>query len=309
MRRLNTNQRNHQTGVQRPAVGRGQVLPGVIDPISSTRPMPASDNMAGQSHVIMSTLAERGWTPAIVKKHLGAPDRTAPNPYRRAAEVKLYSVQRVREAEQRETWAADLARAARRKEAAARGRATRQANAEARRDAAERQALTEIGILPALFAVNRETKRLRDASRRAWRMGDKKSAGEHSARKRELYELKNQALEYLVQENRLTVVGYHVFNAVQVAGGRIVAGNCAEVLASDGYRFHRPAAFQPDAPGSLPLDEISAKPKENDEPDLARAELAVRGYLQGREEIPVCEWPARRSSDAWSDDEELDSWI
>jgi hypothetical protein len=91
-----------------------------------------------QTHMCMSTLAERGWTPALVKRHLGAPDKTAMNPhYRYSAPMKLYSVQRVLKAERSKSWTADLAHTAKRKAAAMRGRARRKAKAEVPRVASE----------------------------------------------------------------------------------------------------------------------------------------------------------------------------
>ena len=53
----------------------------------------------------MAQLKARGWTPTLVKKFLGSPDATKPNPhYRSAAPMQLYSLARVEVVEQEDTW-------------------------------------------------------------------------------------------------------------------------------------------------------------------------------------------------------------
>ncbi|WP_285551753.1 hypothetical protein [Actinoplanes regularis] len=50
-------------------------------------------------------LAERGWTAAAIRRFLGEPDRTAPNPvFRSAGPMRLFSLARVVAAEQTEQW-------------------------------------------------------------------------------------------------------------------------------------------------------------------------------------------------------------
>lgn len=50
-------------------------------------------------------LAERGWTAAAIRRFLGEPDRTVPNPVvRSAAPVRLFSTERVEAAERTEQW-------------------------------------------------------------------------------------------------------------------------------------------------------------------------------------------------------------
>lgn len=56
--------------------------------------------------ISLSALRERGWTRGMVDKLLGVPDGTAPNPrFRRAAPVRLYSLERVEAAEATEAYA------------------------------------------------------------------------------------------------------------------------------------------------------------------------------------------------------------
>lgn len=55
--------------------------------------------------VTTGVLAERGWTPAAIKRFLGDPDRTASNPvYRSAAPMRLFSLARAVAAEDTDEW-------------------------------------------------------------------------------------------------------------------------------------------------------------------------------------------------------------
>jgi hypothetical protein len=72
----------------------------------------------GASLLTTTQLKERGWTPALVKKFLGAPEVKRPNPYyRSAAPMQLYPLERVLEVEQTAEWRQAEARAAMRSEA------------------------------------------------------------------------------------------------------------------------------------------------------------------------------------------------
>jgi hypothetical protein len=67
----------------------------------------------GASLLPKAQLKERGWTPALVKKFLGAPDATKPNPYyRSAAPTQLYALARVEACEQEDGWKQEAAKAA-----------------------------------------------------------------------------------------------------------------------------------------------------------------------------------------------------
>lgn len=55
--------------------------------------------------VTTGVLTERGWTPAAIRRFLGDPDRTAPNPvYRSAAPMRLFSLGRAAAVEGTEQW-------------------------------------------------------------------------------------------------------------------------------------------------------------------------------------------------------------
>ena len=61
----------------------------------------------------LAHLKQRGWTPALVKQFLGAPDATKPNPYyRSAAPMQLYALARVEACEQEDGWEQAIAQAA-----------------------------------------------------------------------------------------------------------------------------------------------------------------------------------------------------
>jgi hypothetical protein len=62
---------------------------------------------AGRTDDCVSTgvLTDRGWTPAAVRRLLGDPDRTVPDPvYRSAAPMRLFSPARVAAAQNTEQW-------------------------------------------------------------------------------------------------------------------------------------------------------------------------------------------------------------
>jgi hypothetical protein len=87
----------------------------------------------------LGRLGKRGWTDALVKRFLGEPDKTAPNPvYSSKAPMRLYAVARVVGIEESPEWAAAREAGRPRVEAAKRVAAERAAAAlaefEARRD-------------------------------------------------------------------------------------------------------------------------------------------------------------------------------
>lgn len=64
-------------------------------------------------------LKERGWTDGMVKKFLGDPDATRPNPYYKcAAPMGLYDVKRVEKVERSAKFKAEMERSASRKQSA-----------------------------------------------------------------------------------------------------------------------------------------------------------------------------------------------
>ena len=59
----------------------------------------------GPSLLSSTQLKEWGWTPALVKKFLGSPDATKPNPsYWRASHMQLYTLARIEICEQEDSW-------------------------------------------------------------------------------------------------------------------------------------------------------------------------------------------------------------
>jgi hypothetical protein len=74
------------------------------------------------------TLRERGWTDAIIARHLGEPDELAPNPHHRSGPPrKLYLITRVEAAEASPGFAADREGTSRRRESARKATATKHA--------------------------------------------------------------------------------------------------------------------------------------------------------------------------------------
>jgi len=147
----------------------------------------------------------------------------------------------------------------------------------------------EIPILAALWAINRRAKRHRDTAQRMYRHGQHGFARHEREAKEHLYSQKGQVLHYLLDEGTLLVVGYHSF----------VEGQWAEVLASEGYRFHRPcppeivpAEVQADVT-ALSIAAIEAKPKEANEPRLVDARYTINAYLADRPHVECYTWPPR----------------
>ena len=75
--------------------------------------------MATQEYITKPHLKNRGWTDAMVKKFLGAPDATKPNPhYKSAAPMGLWDAKRVSKAERTAEWKAEREKSAGRKASA-----------------------------------------------------------------------------------------------------------------------------------------------------------------------------------------------
>jgi hypothetical protein len=72
--------------------------------------------------ISLAGLKARGWTPKLIGRFLGEPERTVPNPhYRSAAPMRLWSLEAVLRAEQDPAFQEALVQAQRRKEAARKG--------------------------------------------------------------------------------------------------------------------------------------------------------------------------------------------
>lgn len=58
-------------------------------------------------YLTLNRLKDRGWTPSMITKLLGEPDQTRKNPhYKKAAPMKLYSVERIERAETTSSYSA-----------------------------------------------------------------------------------------------------------------------------------------------------------------------------------------------------------
>jgi len=154
----------------------------------------------------------------------------------------------------------------------------------------------QIDVLAAVWAVNRAAKRCRDAAQSCYQAGAHAFAGSNKDKKEKYYDLKSQALNYLIADGRLQVAGRHL----------ISGGNWAEVLKGEGYTFHRPC---PPQEGEAPeLDGVEAKSRDRTEPKLKDALYTLELYLAGRPAIDCYRWPEPlriRSSRSqfWDDDD------
>jgi len=141
-----------------------------------------------------------------------------------------------------------------------------------------------VDVLAALFTLNRKAKRLRDNAAAYYNSESHGLAGHAKNEKTRIYGLKSQALQYLIAEGRLVLVGYH----------RVAGGNCAEILEGEGYCFHRPCAPPADGEVKSIKGEIEAKPKGANEPRIKDAYFTVEAYLKDKRKVDVYEWPRRQ---------------
>lgn len=75
--------------------------------------------MTNDEYITKPHLKNRGWTDAMVKKFLGAPDMTKPNPhYKSAAPMGLWLAKRVNQAERTAAWKAEKEKSVGRKASA-----------------------------------------------------------------------------------------------------------------------------------------------------------------------------------------------
>jgi hypothetical protein len=162
----------------------------------------------------------------------------------------------------------------------------------------------EVSILAATWALSRHAKRLRDRASGWWEDGRRDLAGRNAARKRELYAIKGQCLAHLLAEGRVQPAGHHRFDG----------GLWAEILAGEGYRFHRPCPPPEPIPDVEDLGKLEAKPRKTGEPRLRDALLTATRFLAGRPRAEVYEWPPPvrlrwshwyKDDDEWDDDESL----
>ena len=147
-----------------------------------------------------------------------------------------------------------------------------------------------VPILAALWRINRSAKRYRDAEYAC----DSANCHEFSKKaqrlKINLHELRLQALQHLLDERRLVVMGYCHLD-----------GRWVEVLSGDGYTFHRPCPRPKNQEIAL-LDRNStdARPVGFSEPKLKDAILTVETYLKGRGRVQKYSWPQHFcDSDRW----------
>jgi hypothetical protein len=167
-----------------------------------------------------------------------------------------------------------------------------------RKEERQKRPLGRCDLLLALFILNRRAKRCRDLAQNHYRNSRHGLAGHNRREKESIYATKEQALHYLVDDGRLTHAGYHQFDS----------GLWSEVLAGEGFIFHRPC---PPVDGMEPgiLDDIEAKPKGRKEPTLKVAHQVLADYLVDKPIVAVYHWPPRVRAyvPRWDDFDEFDS--
>ena len=160
---------------------------------------------------------------------------------------------------------------------------------------AERRArqAANVSVLSAMFTLNRRAKRCRDQAQTFYREQMHGLARNAREEKELLYNLKGQALHYLLLDGQLTGGEY-----------QRIRQNWAEVLTGDGYRFHRPCSPPLPLPQNpLQIGEIDSKPKGSQRADNRnRTDGRVRGYLRDKPHVAVFQWPSRRRLEPWEYD-------
>lgn len=78
-----------------------------------------SNNKNKTEYITKSHVIERGWTERLIKKFLGEPDATRPNPmYKCASPMKLYDKKRVQRIERRKSFKEEMESTTKRKDSA-----------------------------------------------------------------------------------------------------------------------------------------------------------------------------------------------
>lgn len=147
---------------------------------------------------------------------------------------------------------------------------------------------TGVSLLAAVWSINRRAKRCRDLARANYEADEHDLAGYYRSWKEEYYRVKGQALHYLLAEGRLAVTGFHRFDG----------DLWAEVIAGEGYTFHRPCQTPETEADCVGCDRIEAKPKDTDESAVEDALATVLAYLKGKPEVEVYGWPPHSRSAA-----------
>ena len=165
----------------------------------------------------VAALRERGWTPAMVSRLLGAPDKTVPNShYKAGAPMRLWAAERVVEIERTPEWVAAQQAAAKRSQASLRV-------AQTKRD----ELLTQVQAMPVQVARLDPERLLRAAidhynrncGRRYWDEGWQAACANSDA----LF------LER-IQVNFLRHQGTHYDRALEAVAGRIGVGDAVEAI-------------------------------------------------------------------------------
>lgn len=161
-------------------------------------------------------LKERGWTESMIKRWLKQPDDVR-HRYG-GGEYYIFHAKRVLRAEAKSDWQRERDR-------------WRQ-----RWEKAKTRLPQLVDVLVALWTLNRRAKRCRDMAAHFYDCRKHGLAGNARDEKEAIYRLKGQALHWLVEDGRLSHDGCHMFKSDD--GQQL----WSEVLAGEGYSFHRPCA-------------------------------------------------------------------
>lgn len=142
----------------------------------------------------------------------------------------------------------------------------------------------EVPLLLALHVVDNSARRQRDAASKHYAARNHGFAGKCKRQKKSLYELKAQALHYMIEEGLLNFSGYNIFGE----------DNWAEVWQNETYTFHRPCPEPEQKPETqVFLNMVQSEKKKKSEPRLKDAIFTLKKYLKKKPEVKIYFWPER----------------
>ena len=146
-----------------------------------------------------------------------------------------------------------------------------------------------VPLLDAVWALNRRAKRMRDSAKIHYHGARFGLATYFRKEKDWCYNLKGQALHWLLQEGGVAIVSFHRFSG----------DNWAKVVEGGQFRFHFPCP-ESDVPREVracstehSLGEIEAKARSYREPRFVDALYTIEQFLLGRTKIQPYRWLPR----------------
>lgn len=248
------------------------------DPLTGS---PSAATPASKRVTQSTVLSRPGWTPGAIKRFLGEPDATAPNPhYRRASPMRLYLLARVEAVEATPEFRDWSAKCAQRRE---RAKATAQRRAE-EAEVRDREAIASYvascpsrieAAMRALHMLNRRAKHLDRDSREP--IYDAKSAlllrvTRAGLSTVESFDVQRTTREYVPYSYDAEIEGQYYEEQEEGEWTSVTYTETWHVVECEGYRFHVPPWTTPGT-----LYEQLAKPIASHDPSQPAREVPEIG--------------------------------